>query len=170
VSHITPLLAFTQLTVSPTIMSVNPIATTLMPLSQAVSWYLVLNQPLLPSLSKISTFYCAWALYKKIAQGDQKELGHISMGILAVTSYSGKRYASLAGTVLVLANFLLPAYYVFSWSVEKVAEKLKKDVTNKTIKWAYIFKAYFVSNLALWGMVCYKLSQGELLPGVVVAT
>jgi hypothetical protein len=138
-------------------MSVNIIKTSLMPISQAVSWYMVSNQPLYPAVSKISTFYCLWALYNKYLAGQKEELGHISMGLLAVATFMKKKNVSIAANVLVLANFLLPAYYVvLSWSAKKVALKVKKSDTDQAILWAYIFKAYFISNIFLWSTVLYK--------------
>lgn len=137
-------------------MSVNLIKTSLMPISQAVSWYLVLYQPLYPSVLKISTFYCLWALYNKYLAGQKEELGHISMGMLAVATFLEKRNFSIAANVLVLANFLLPSYFVLSWSAKKVATTIKKSDTDQAILWAYVFKAYFVSSICLWGTVLYK--------------
>ena len=137
-------------------MSVNLMKTSLMPISQAVSWYLVSYQPLYPSVFKISTFYCLWALYNKYLAGQKQELGHISMGMLAVATFLEKRNFSIAANVLVLANFLLPSYYVLSWSAKKLATTVKKSDTDQAILWAYVFKAYFVSSIFLWGTVLYK--------------
>jgi hypothetical protein len=138
--------------------TINPFTTALMPLSQTVAWYLVLtpSYDLFQSVSGISAFYCAWALFKRFIQGESKELGHISMGLLAVASFMEKKNFSIAATGLVLANFALPAYFIFSWSAEELAKKIKKTITQEGIIWAWIFKTYFVSCICFWGFVLYQ--------------
>lgn len=137
---------------------INPVATALMPISQSVAWYLLMTPryDIFKSISGISAFYCAWALYKKYIGGDAKELGHISMGLLAVASYLEKKNFSIAATSLVLANFAIPAYFVFTWSAEETAKIIKKTTETDGIIWAYIFKVYFVSSICFWGTVLYK--------------
>lgn len=67
-------------------MAVNVYLMALMPISQAISWYMILRHPLFQSVSFIAAFYCVWALYNNcIARSP--DLGVISMGILAVTSH-----------------------------------------------------------------------------------
>jgi H+/Cl- antiporter ClcA len=143
-------------------MSVNIIKTSLMPISQAVSWYMISYQPLYPSVFNISTFYCLWALYNKYLAGQNEELGHFSMGLLAVATFMKKKNFSIAANILVLANFLIPAYFVLSWSAKKVAQKVKKSDTDQAILWAHIFKAYFISNIFLWSTVLYKFYNNKL--------
>jgi hypothetical protein len=137
---------------------INPLITALMPVSQTVAWYLVLTPSygLFKSVSGISAFYCAWALFKRFIQGESKELGHISMGLLAVASFMQKKNFSIAATGLVLANFALPAYFVFSWSAQELAQKIKKTTSEEGIIWAWIFKVYFVSSICFWSFVLYR--------------
>lgn len=139
-------------------MAVSLITTTLMPVSQAVAWFLVFEQELYSSIFKVSLFYCLWALYNKYLGGLPQELGHISMGFLALSAYYRNRTSSMIACGLVFFNFAAPAILiVVAWSPEKLAEKVKKDTSSAGIMWAYIFKLYFVSNMALWGNVLYKL-------------
>jgi hypothetical protein len=139
-------------------MLINPLITALMPVSQTVAWYLVLtpSYDLFKSVSGISAFYCAWALFKRYIQGVSQELGHFSMGLLAVASFMEKKNFSIGATGLVLANFAVPAYFIFSWSAEKLAKNVKKTTTQEGIIWAWIFKAYFVSSICFWGYVLYR--------------
>jgi hypothetical protein len=139
-------------------MVINPLTTALMPVSQTVAWYLLLtpSYDLFKSVSGISAFYCAWALFKRLIQGESKELGHISMGLLAVASFMEKKNFSIAATSLVLANFALPAYFIFSWSAEELAKKIKKTTSEEGIIWAWIFKVYFVSSICFWSFVLYR--------------
>jgi hypothetical protein len=141
-------------------MSINPVTTALMPISQTVAWYLVSTTPATASLFQpvgaLSTFYCLWALYNKYLGGTPQELGHISMGLLALASFSEKRVAAIAATLLVLLNFAVPAYTVLSWSAEEAAKIVKKTTSKAGIIWAYIWKAYFVSSICFWSVVLYK--------------
>jgi hypothetical protein len=143
---------------------VNVVGMALMPASQAVAWYLILQKSLYPSVFKVSAFYCAWALYNKYLGGQTKELGHISMGLLALAAYAERKYPTIAATALVLANFGIPAYYLLAWSPSELAEKVKGDTSHLAIVWARIFKAYFVSNLGLWSTVLYKLIKNNVGP------
>jgi len=135
------------------------VATALLPLSQSVSWYLVLSdRPLYQSVWRISLFYAFWALYNVLGQGEKRELGHITMGLLSLTTYFEKRIPSIGATGLVMAHYALAAYYlVFVMSAEKVAREVKGTASPETIRWAYIFKTYLVSNIALYGTILYKL-------------
>jgi hypothetical protein len=78
------------------------------------------------------------------------------MGLLAVASFMEKKNFSIAATGLVLANFALPAYFIFSWSAEELAEEIKKTTTQEGIIWAWIFKAYFLSSICFWGFVLHR--------------
>jgi hypothetical protein len=135
--------------------AINPVTTALMPISQAVAWYLVAtpSYDLYKSVAGTAAFYCVWALIKRYIQGESKELGHFSMGMLAIASFMQKKNFSIAATVLVLLNFVIPAYFVLSWSAEELAQKVKKCTTQEGIIWAWIFKAYFVSCICFWGFV-----------------
>jgi hypothetical protein len=149
--------------------TINPFVTALMPISQTVAWFLVLTQSfdLFKSVSGISAFYCVWALVKRFIQGESKELGHISMGLLAVASFMEKKNFSIAATCLVLGNFALPAFFVFSWSAQELAHRVKQTKTpldrgiqgSYGIIWARIFKAYFLSSICFWGFVLYQFIE-----------
>ena len=136
-------------------MPVNIIALALMPVSQVVAWLLVLKKELFDSVWKISTFYCLWAVYNRVFVAPQ-ELGYISMGFLAVAAYFRNKHASLAGTGLVIANFLIPAMIIFGSSAAELAKLVKDTDSELGILWAYVFKLYFVSNLLLWSWVFCK--------------
>lgn len=140
-------------------MAVNIVAMALMPVSQMVSWYLVLYSPLYESVYKIAAFYCAWAIYNRLTTTPQ-ELGFISMGILSISAYKQHRTATLIGNILVLINFAGPAMLILQWSAAKLARKLKKSDDRLAIIWAHIFKLYFVSNILLWGLVLKKFWTG----------
>jgi hypothetical protein len=149
-------------------MTVSVVATALMPISQAVAWYMVLQSNIADRRSiysavwKISAFYCAWALFNRFFQGVTEELGMYSMGFLAVASFFQKKIFSIIGTVLVLLNFGLPAYSILiAWGPSELAETVKNSDTELAIIWAYIFKLYFVSNFCLWGLVLRKFSLLE---------
>ena len=78
------------------------------------------------------------------------------MALLAVASHLQRRNLSLAATTLVLANFLVPAYYVLQWSPSKLARVAKKSDSDLAILWAYIFKVYFISCILFWSVVWHK--------------
>jgi hypothetical protein len=142
---------------------INPITTALMPISQVVSWYLILRNDevgtFYRSICSIATFYSVWAIYNIITQriGD---LGVLTMAFLAVASYLEKRNWSIVGTALVWINYALPSIFVLIlWNAKKTAKLMKNDTSQTGIGWAYIFKAYCASNLALWGLVLYRLTK-----------
>ena len=150
---------------------VNPFGVGLMSLSQVVSWYLVLNQgsdqQLFDSVSKIAAFYCGWALVNRYLGGNSGELGHFSMGILAIAAYLKSRIGSLVGTGIVLVNYGVAFYFGFLLfgSAKKFAKAAKESVETIAIVWVYVFQAYVVSNLCMWSTVFYKfatLRQGWL--------
>jgi hypothetical protein len=136
------------------------IRTALMPLSQAVAWYMILHQrPLLAQVWKIAAFYCIWALYNRYFGGIPQELGHISMGVLAVAAYSNHRRASIAGTALVLINYLLALGIIVTYTAHDLAINSKKRDDWLGMTWAHTFQLYVLSNLALWTMVMVELVQ-----------
>ena len=139
--------------------SVNPLFMLLMPVSQAVAWYLVVAKPssrLFTTVFQTSAFYCAWALWKNVVER-QEDLGSVTMGCLAVASYLQHRILSLAATALVLLNFLAPAYFVLWSSPRTLALMVKESDNSLAMTWAYIFKMYFVSSILFWSVVFYKL-------------
>lgn len=140
-------------------MPVNVVATSLMPISQAVSWTLVLQQgpPNYPVLAGVAGFYCAWALYNRYLNGIPQELGQYSMGCMVIAGLCQHRFASLAACGLILLNFGAALGLVGLWNAETLARRIKKDTRRISIVWAYIFKLYLISNLALWSTVFYKI-------------
>jgi hypothetical protein len=130
----------------------------LMPLSQAASWYLILKQALYPSIFKISIFYCLWALYNRFVMGATLEMGHYSMGGMAIASLVQKRTVSIIACLLVLFNFLAFSYWIlWSLGVKELALLFKGTGSTIGIVWAWTFKAYFVSQIALWSHILWKL-------------
>jgi hypothetical protein len=131
-----------------------------MPLSQVLAWFFILSSPsrfsLWKTVSEVASFYCAWAVYKRFWLGDVMEFGYITMGCLALASYYEQRRASMAGTLLVLANFLVFAHAVFTASAEDLAKNAKGSTAHDAIVWAYIFKVYFASSIVMWSTVLYK--------------
>lgn len=135
----------------------NPYLMALMPLSQATGWTLMLSSSysaasLYSNVLGMSSFYCAWALYKRF-QGDRKELGHISMGLTALAAATNMKWPTAAGVSLVILNFAVIAKLVL---VDLSPEDLAK-VAKKSVIWAYVFKAYFISSIFFWSTVLYKL-------------
>lgn len=149
-------------------MAINLWTTALMPISQLVSWYLVATSTTGSSTSSsmtqfynrlgaIAGFYCAWALYNRYLGGNVRELGQYSMGVLTICSYYHKYAPTVLATCLVLFNFLAPSYFILiKWNSTELARNVKNDTSSLAITWANIFKAYFVSNIALWSYVLYK--------------
>jgi hypothetical protein len=142
---------------------VNPVALALMPVSQLVSWKLIQSEtyPLYPTISGIAAFYCVWALYNLWIEGNHRELGHISMGLLAVAAYFEKRNLTIAATGLVIINFFLPVLYLVPMSAHDMAKLIKESTSTWAIVWAYIFKLYLLSNLALFSTILYKVVQPQ---------
>jgi hypothetical protein len=149
-------------------MPVNVIATSLMPLSQTVSWTLVLRQAggpassphhFYPTIGGVAFFYCAWALYNRYLGGVPQELGQFSMGIMVLACYTERRLYCLAACTLIMLNYLAPLGLVVPLSAEQMARQFKKDTRSIAIVWAYIFKLYLLSNLALWSTVFYQIYQ-----------
>ena len=129
-----------------------------MPTSQVAAWFAVLRCPLYPSVFYTALFYCLWALYNKYLGGVDQELGHYTMGLLALASFFHHRKSSMAATCLVLLNFIVPSYFIlYKWDLTELAATVKNDTSEKAIVWAVVFKAYFVSQIALWSVVFYKL-------------
>lgn len=165
-------------------MAISILATALMPLSQCIAWYMVaFDTPrttrtpptyttLLESSSSppsarlihfyqvvcgIASFYCLWALYNRYLGGAVQELGHFSMGSVAVATYFQHLIASMMASTLVILNFLLPSYFIlWHWNAATLAETVKGNTSTLGIAWAYVFKMYFVSQILLWSTILYK--------------
>jgi hypothetical protein len=84
------------------------------------------------------------------------EFGYITMGRLTLASYYEHRRASMAGTLLVLANFLVFAHAIFTASTEDLAKNAKGSTAHDAIVWTYIFNVYFALSIVMWSMVLYK--------------
>jgi hypothetical protein len=132
----------------------------LMAASQAVSWTYVIKSngaAVYRAVWQLSLFYVGWALYKKIFLGDEKELGHISFGLLALATYFEKKWLSVAANLLLLANFSFALYIIASFTPRELAHMIKNDDTNLGLVWGYTFDAYIISSSLLWAFVLRKL-------------
>lgn len=139
-------------------MPINLITLALMPISQGASWYLIIKESLYPSIFKIAVFYAVWALYNRFFLGATLEMGHYSMGVMAVCSYFQKRPISIMACVLVLVNFLAFAYWILlAMGPRELAAVFKHDAATLGIIWAWTFKAYFLSQISLWSFILWKL-------------
>ncbi len=111
---------------------INVVTMMLMPVSQAVSWHMILTQELYPTLFKLSCFYGSWAIYNVVTGG--KDLAFVSFGLLA-SAVHFKNHK-----------------FIFAASSIK-----KADESTLALMWGYIYKLYFVSNICLWAFVIYKV-------------
>jgi hypothetical protein len=158
----------------------------LMPVSNAVSWYLVvmaaatptgssnggagpattsLIGPLFQSVWKVATFYMIWALYNKYLGGRPQEMGHISMGLMALTAFFERRYLSMGACGLVILNFAVIIPFVISKGPTGLAKAVYNDTSTITMSWAYTFILYTLSNLGLWSYVMYRLCTNSVEKG-----
>jgi hypothetical protein len=150
--------------------TIDPVRTLLMPISQMIAWYWVTKYQhdvngLYYHVMYIAIFYCLWAIYNTVIQ-HQSDLGVYTMGLVALLCYyhySNRLPSSnymLCAIGLVWLNFVLPSYILlFAWDAKKLAKVLKNNTTPTGITWAYIFKAYFVSNIILWSFIFYRFYQ-----------
>lgn len=136
----------------------------LMPISNAASWYLVVSAPrgdegtaLLQQVWKIATFYMLWALYNRYLGGRTQELGHVSMGLMALAAVLQKKYPSMVACGLVILNFGVVVPLIISKGPTGLAKLLYKDTSPLTMVWAYTFITYILSNVCLWSYVLYRL-------------
>jgi hypothetical protein len=130
----------------------------LMPVSQAVAWWLVFRgDSLFESVFKIASFYCLWALYNRYVAGLTKEKGHISQGILALTSYFNLRNYSILAALLVILNFAAGLGICLQHGPRGLAKFKHKSTTGLPLLWALILIAYMMSNIALWSNVAHRL-------------
>jgi hypothetical protein len=146
--------------------NINAVTTALMPISQALAWFFVLSPrfSFYKSVTEIASFYCAWALYKRFVLGDSMEFGYITMALLALMSHTENRKLSIAATALVLANFGVFAYSVFTLSAYDLAKGAQDSTSGGAIVWAYVFKAYFLSSICFWSIVLFKFTKYPGLP------
>ena len=137
----------------------------LMPLTQAVSWYLILfrseGMSLFDCVWKVAAFYCGWALVNKYVAGRDEELGYFPFGLLAIMSFLRFRLGSLVATFIVWAFFVAAMYFLFSAfdSQEAIAIEFKGNSGRLSIAWVYTLQAYGFSNVLLWLTVFYKFAR-----------
>jgi len=141
-------------------MTVNPFFMALMPISHVASWWLVLRNntdtnDLCAAVAKIAAFYCAWALYKVLGQGDKQEKGHFSMGLMALACTFGKSqpYILLMANALVIVNFAIVIPFFINRGVPGIVKMIHKEINTLTMTWGYTFLAYLVGNVVLWGYI-----------------
>lgn len=145
-------------------MAVKIVPWLLMPISNVTSWFLVVSAPrgdsatvLLQRVWKIATFYMLWALYNKYLGGRPQELGHVSMGLMALAAVFQKKYLSMVACAIVILNFAVVIPIIVSNGPKGLAKLLYKDTSPLTMMWAYTFVAYILSNVCLWCYVMYRL-------------
>ena len=141
----------------------------LMPLSQVVAWILIWraqSTDLYPAVTHIAFFYFLWAVFNFYFLG-VPDLGMFSMGFLTCASFFRKRIVSMMGSVLVLFNFGLASYIAFSQSATALALAAKEGTGSLELAWAWMFRIYVLSNLALWSFCLYK--QHKLPPSTEYA-
>jgi hypothetical protein len=145
-------------------MTIKIVPWLLMPISNITSWVLIVSSPrgdsaavLLERVWKIATFYMLWALYNKYLGGRPQELGHVSMGLMAITAFFRMKYPSMAACALVILNFAVVVPIIVSNGPKGLAKLLYKDTSALTMVWAYTFVMYILSNVCLWCYVMYRL-------------
>jgi hypothetical protein len=161
------------------------VGTTLMPISNIVSWYLIAIRPnstttesqqqqqqqqlLYDGLFITSVFYASWALFNIVIR-KRPDLGVVTMSFLAVTSYMRKNTLSLIATPLIIINYLIALPLIIG-VIQKQQTSSKDDGTDNddkksstststsTVKkiWPWIFLGYIISNLILYSVAEYKL-------------
>ena len=146
---------------------VSIVGLVLMATSNAVAWHLVLEESSLSELSsvvwKIALFYTLWALFNKYLAGRSKELGHVSFGLLCLSSLatpdgplSMTKIPLLFSCGLVVLNFAVVLPLIASVGTPGAfAKKMWKADDTLVVLWGYAFSAYIVSNVALWSYCCY---------------
>lgn len=151
-------------------MSWNVVLTSsLMILSQISAWYAVVQSDharnptsaLYNTLGVATAFYCAWALYKVLLEGNERELGQYSMGLAALGNLCHSKHAALAGLALVIVNYVLAIVLLIGMSAVNLSELVKHTDSTTGIVWAWIFKAYLLSNLAFWSFSFHKVWKLE---------
>jgi hypothetical protein len=150
----------------------------LMPFSNGVSWYFILNSisnfnSLRLIVCKISLFYTLWALYNKYLGGKPQELGHVSFGLLALicspylddffySSQSKIKIPFFISCGLVVLNFAVVVPLIISmkgptqFASKVMKEKDRNNISTLTRVWGYVFTTYIVSNIILWSFVLYQ--------------
>jgi hypothetical protein len=146
--------------------------TLLMPISQAIFWYLLLfaspttsttQQDVYTTIFRSAFFYGAWALANKYG-GNKRERAYYTMGLAVVASYLEQRYLTIAACTLVFLNYAVPAFLLFPMTTKALAKVTGKgdgesEPSTAVKVWAVIFKLYFLSSMAFWISATYKLAQ-----------
>jgi hypothetical protein len=142
-------------------MAVKIIPWLLMPISNVASWYLFVSaapgNALLQRVWKVAAFYTVWALYNRYLGGRAQELGHFSMGLMALAAFLNRKYPSMAACGLVILNFAVVIPIVLSNGPKGLAKLLYNDTSPLTMAWAYTFVSYLLSNVCLWSYLMYRL-------------
>ena len=145
---------------------INPFKTLLMPISQAIFWYLLSStsqRDVYTAIFRSAFFYGAWALANKYG-GNKRERAYYTMGLAMVVSYLEQRYLTIVASALVFLNYAVPAYLLFPMTTKALAKATGKgdgkSAPSTDVKvWAVIFKLYFLSSMAFWISAIYKLTQ-----------
>ena len=159
-------------TTQTTMPKVSIVGIALMAVSNAVSWYLIVEESsylsgLSSAVWKIALFYTLWALFNRYLAGRTKELGHFSFGPLFLLSLDMAKDGLLSGTKiplliacgLVVLNFAVVLPLIASVGTPgDFAKKMFKSDEPLVVLWGYAFCAYILSNVALW-CYCWYLFQ-----------
>lgn len=147
---------------------VNAIGMILMGVSNAFSWYMVLEESssslseLRSVVGKIALFYTLWALYNRYPGRRKTELGHYSFSLFTAAcienpldSFNTKIPLFLT-CGLVVINFagVLPLMASMG-GVQKFAKKIHRNDSKIILVWGYVFAVYVASNTALWSYCFY---------------
>jgi hypothetical protein len=161
--------------------TIDPIRTSLMPMSQIISWYYVIQyqndiHALYLVVMYVSLFYALWALYNTLTQHIH-DLGLYTMGIVTAVCYYGSQTKNsynppssltssssktmiLSALTFVWLNFIVVSYWVlYQFNAKKLAEAFKNNTTSTGITWAYVLKSYFISQIILWSFLFYRFYQ-----------
>ena len=80
-----------------------------------------------------------------------------SLTALATLLFPQAKWPTAAGVALIIANFGAVAKIVL---VDLSAADLAKAV-KKSLTWAHVFRAYFVSSMLFWSTVLYQVIKTE---------
>ena len=124
----------------------------LMVVAQVVAWVMVTTLHEEPSLrldlGGLAVFHALWAV-RNFVYVAKRERGMITYGVLAVGCFFALWRVTLLGIAMVWLSYTFVAWMgVATFSASKLAY-----VRKQTLVWAYIFKLYVLSNLALWPYV-----------------
>ena len=125
----------------------------LMVASQAAAWVMVItlhaSPPLRLGLGGLAVFHALWAL-RNFVSVNRRERGMISYGVLACGCFFALMRVTLLGAGMVWLSYLFVAT---SMGVATLPASKLAHLRKQTLVWAYVFKLYVFSNLALWPVV-----------------